>query len=78
MALIKAARHHRAINGLELIKLRGERSQEWLAGRVCEIMERDGLARQYIAQIEGPGEDKDYWHDIPADMASAIEQAFRK
>jgi len=75
MGLIAPARHHRSIDGLEIRRLRGSLSQEWLASRACEILGRDTLSRQYITQLEGPGEDKDHCHDIPSETALAIEQA---
>ena len=73
--LTRPARHHRAIDGLEITRRRGSETQAQLAERVRVILGRATFDRMNITQLEGPGEDDDYWHDAPTKIVNAIEDA---
>lgn len=80
MDLVTPSKHHRTVNGAELVRLREDMgfSQAALADRVAEKMGIKTLSRQYIAQIEGVGENGDFTHEVRTTFADAVALAVCK
>lgn len=71
--LIKPSKYHRTIDGGELLRRREHKgwSQQQLAEHIS-------VSRQFISQLESPGEAGDWLHEITTALAFQIMQPFRK
>jgi len=73
--LLSESRFHKTLNGSAMAMLRDKKglSQQQLATEVAKHLDRCSISQQFIAQLEGPGESKDWCHEVPADIAMAVK-----
>lgn len=71
--LISPSKYHKTINGEELL-----RQREAAGMSQQDVADNAGVSRQFISQIESPGDDKDWKHEITLDFAERIKNIFRK
>lgn len=72
-ALVKPSKYHRSLDGGELLRRREKKglSQE----RLADIIQ---ITQQFIAQLESPGPDEDWHHEVTTTLANKLELAFYK
>lgn len=70
--LIKPSKYHRTIDGGELLRRREQR--KWSQQ---ELAEHISVSRQFISQLESPGEDGSWHHEITTMLATQFADTFR-
>lgn len=70
--LIKPSKYHRTIDGGELLRRREHKG--WSQQALAEYI---GISRQFISQLEGPGEAGDWLHEITTAIATQLADTFR-
>jgi transcriptional regulator with XRE-family HTH domain len=74
--LITESTCHKSVNGQEMLLRRTKAglTLEQVAEQMSDILGRESISKQYIWKLETPEPDGLWVHEVPAEVAEALEQ----